>query len=341
MSAIAQIIKPWGGVQLYSLINSQGTQVDISDLGATIVNFWVKDKNDQPINIVLGYDEPEEYLDSNVYFGAVVGPWANRIAAGQFELQGTLLQLDKNEGDNHLHGGSCQLHKKVWSLVQCSSTDVIFSIKVKQGEAGYPANIDIQVHYSLTDENELVIEYKASPDNATPLNLTQHSYFNLSHQPDILEHSIQINSKEYWHIDESSIPKTLSSVAHSPMDLRESVLLHRYLKQKPDYLTNTQGFDHCWVLNADIHEVCAYVSCVETGLTLSMYTDQPGVQFYSGNFLKGTPARDGRDCHQHAGLCLEAQLFPNQVNMPEYKDGCIFDKNKVYQQKTIYKVGLL
>ncbi|ENM4022206.1 galactose mutarotase [Vibrio cholerae] len=328
----------WGKYKLYSLTNSQGSRVDISNLGAIIANFIVFDKNKLPHNIVLGYDTPREYIQGKCYLGCVVGPWANRIDSGSLNIDGIKVQLHQNEGDNHLHGGSANIGDKCWDVVDVGDNFICLRTSVCKGEAGYPADIHFNVLYQLTDANELVIEYNATPDGKTPINVTQHTYFNLDGSDTILDHSIQIDSETLLIVDENAIPEAKIKVKETPFDLRQSTVIRDNISQDDHQLTAAQGFDHCWCFEPDGIEKFASVSSNINGLTLEVYSDQIGMQFYSGNFLDNEQGRDGAIYQQHAGLCLETQCYPNQVNMANSSD-CIFEKGETYQHKVIYKVS--
>ncbi|WP_120512437.1 aldose epimerase family protein [Photobacterium salinisoli] len=329
--------KAWGDYHLYTLTNDHGTQVDISDLGASLVNFVVRDKDNQPVNIVLGYESPEAYLQGKAYIGGVVGPWANRIASGQFELDGKAIQLEQNEGSNHLHGAGAGLHNRRWQLQQISANRISLSTSVNAGEAGYPASISILVCYSLTENNTLVIDYQADPDGKTPVNLTHHAYFNLNGGADgIADHDVQIDADMYLEIDQQSIPQRKCFVEDTPMDFRTLTRLSSRLAANDAEVKAVNGFDHCWCLNGSGMRQVAEVQCAETGLGIVMSTDQSGLQFYTGNALAEQHGR-GKAYRRYDGFCLEAQCFPNQVNMINAEE-CLYWPGKGYRQTTAYQI---
>ncbi|GAL09830.1 aldose 1-epimerase [Vibrio astriarenae] len=239
MLAQQETLKPkaWGEYSLYSLTNRNGTQVDISDLGAIIVNFFTTDKHEQRRNIVLGYDTPEQYIEGRVFFGCVVGPWANRIANGCYEYQGQIVQLEKNDGDNHLHGASANIGAKRWAVEEALENKLVLSVAMKAEEAGYPANIQFKVVYELTDNDHLNIEYSAIPDATVPLNMTQHSYFNLGDADNVLDHIVQIHSDKYLHVDSKAIPREVRSIAATPLDLRAPVAIGQSIDSDFEQLT--------------------------------------------------------------------------------------------------------
>ncbi len=333
--------KCWGEYKIFSLFNAQGTQVDISNLGASIINFIVKDREGQQRNIVLGYDTPQEYLQGNVYLGCIVGPWANRIAKGQFLLDGNTVQLEQNEGDNHLHGASSNIGKKRWLLNSLSQNIVSLSLTTKKGEAGYPANIAIHIDYELTNENQLIIQYRAYADQATPVNLTQHSYFNLNGgKQDVLDHRVQISADSFLKVDKTSIPQKKTDVDGTPFDLREPVKLSTIIHSSHQQVADAQGFDHCWCLDGTELKPVASAYDEQSGIMLELATDQLGIQFYTGNHLANEQGRNGQVYTKHVGFCFETQYFPNQVNMTNASQ-CIYQAGEEYVHQTIYKVSIV
>lgn len=332
-------VQPWGDYKIYSLENKSNTRVDISDLGATIVNFFVDDKNGCSTNIVLGYDSPDEYLKGDVYLGAVVGPWANRIAEGRFELNGEEISVDQNEGSNHLHGGSCEIHKRKWHVEEASADRIVLNTRIEAMSGGFPANLEIFVTYRLTEANELCIDYSAFVDRSTPVNLTQHSYFNLNGGVDgVGHHLVAIEADTFWDIDETSIPTQRVSVEGCEMDFKVPKYLYPDLMDGGQYIKKTQGFDHCWCVNGEELRKAASVYDERTGIGMTVSTDQSGIQFYSGNFLQDVIGRKGKLYQAYSGLCLETQHYPNQVNMDEYKEYCIYSPVKPYRHRTVFKV---
>lgn len=333
-------VNNWGSYQLFTLRNENNMQVDISDLGASIVNLFIHDRNGNKKNIVLGYNTPEEYLAGGFFLGCVIGPWANRIANGQFSLEGKKIQLEQNEGSNHLHGASADIGKKRWSVEFIRNNEIILSTKVNAGESSYPADIDFSVKYKLTDENELKVQYGAIPQGATPINMTQHTYFNLSGgEHDILQHQIQIFSDTFLEVNDDAIPVAESFVTDTPMDLRQPKLIGENIDCTYKQLANAGGYDHCWCLKGSGMKKAAVVSVANSGISLEVTTDQPGIQFYSGNFLDNEPGRDGIIYSKRFGICLETQCYPNQVNMFNARD-CIYQAGEKYTHNAIYKVSV-
>ena len=331
--------KAWGDYTLFSLSNGLGSEVEITDLGACIINFWVADKQHKRVNIVLGYDTPKQYLEGNVFLGAVVGPWANRVKNGQFILDGKTHQLERNEGDNHLHGASANVGDKRWKLVEHTQNKLTLSTHIDEGEAGFPAAIQCQVTYTLTEDNCLDISYLAKANKRTPINLTQHSYFNLSQTSTILDHHIALASNHYLHVDEQSIPIEKRSVDDTPMDLRENKRIGTVIPNNYQQLQSAKGFDHCYLLEGNIDTPVASVYSEDTGIELNLFTDQKGVQFYSGNFLNNVEGRNGQTYHPHSGFCLETQHYPDQVNMDSAEE-CIYGEGRDYTHRVIYKISI-
>ncbi|WP_112480169.1 aldose epimerase family protein [Vibrio variabilis] len=331
--------RQWGQYNLYSLSNGNGTQIDISDLGATIINFFVTTEAGKRNNIVLGYDNPEDYLQGSVYLGGVIGPWANRIQSGRYLAGGKHIQLETNEDANHLHGGKANVAKKRWHTTYQSVDSIEFSVSVNKGESGHPAAIDFRVRYQLNENNELSIVYSAFPHAPTAINMTQHAYFNLDGTANIYEHQVQINAQHYLETDHSGIPVEVKNVTGTAMDFRQPRLIKDAMTQLSEQSLSNLGFDHCWCLPATPMYHAAKVTSRRSGITLDVYTDQGGLQFYTAGYLNNELGRKGNSYQQHAGLCLETQCYPNQVNMPDTPN-CIFDINNPYHQVTMFKISM-
>ncbi|GEM81404.1 aldose epimerase family protein [Vibrio superstes] len=330
-------VSDWGEYKLFSLVNNNGTQVDISELGGLIVNFYTHDNKGERQNIVLGYDTPEQYLLGKCYLGCLVGPWANRIANGRFSIDNVDYQLECNEGSNHLHGASAGIGTKHWNAECIDDATLILTTMVRSGQAGYPCDIEFKVKYHLSEENALSINYQAIPRALTPINMTQHTYFNLGQTEDVLDHHIQIEGNEYLHVDALSIPLFKAPVEDTPFDLRKGVTIRQGLSDANEQLENADGYDHCWCFDSTEMKPVARVYEKNTGIELQVATDQIGMQFYSGNFLNNESGRNSKIYNKHAGLCLETQCYPNQINMANKQD-CIYGPNKHYQHNVIYKV---
>jgi len=331
-------------VEMFTLRNAHGVEVKATSYGAIITSIVTPDRNGRPGDIVLGFDTIEGYLKDSPYFGAVVGRYGNRIAKGRFTLDGHTYALATNNGPNHLHGGLKGFDKVVWKaeLLQ-GRTGVAFSRLSPDGEEGYPGNLDVRIAYELTDRNELVIDYHATSDKATPVNLTQHSYFNLAGEGDILGHQLMIAADRYTPVDTTLIPTgDLAPVEGTPFDFRTATAIGARIDQANEQLKNGGGYDHNWVLtrNAAGRQLAARVVEPKTGRTLEVSTTEPGVQFYSGNFLDGkVVGKGGRAYQRRSGLCLETQHFPDSPNQPKFPS-TILRPGGAYESQTVFTFGV-
>lgn len=333
----------WGQYQLIRISNSNNVMIDIATLGATIVNFYVTDKRGCERNIVLGYDDAEGYVCGDKYIGAVVGPWANRIEKGQYKIEGEQpCQLEQNEKANHLHGGSAGVHTKAWQVKCVAQQGVTLTTRVEAGEAGYPYSIAIEVTYRLSESNELSIQYQAFCEGIVPINLTQHSYFNLNgDRSDITDHCLSLEADEVLIVDACGIPTASVLVDKNIMDLRTPVRLDHVLDQHAPSLSKLDGYDHCFVIKGQGLRTAAWLFSSATGIELEMLTDQAGVQFYTGTHLGSTLGRHHQVYSKYSGLCLEAQHFPNQPNMADKQLECLYGPERMYKQTTVYRVNVL
>jgi aldose 1-epimerase len=328
-------------VSLYTLTNGSGTQVSITNYGGIVTSWLVPDRSGKLGNIVLGFNDLQGYLNEPPYFGALVGRYGNRIANGKFTLNGKTYTLATNNGKNALHGGKKGFDKVVWDATPAAGTTPSLTLKYlsKDGEEGYPGNLNVTVKYTLTDANELEIEYTAQTDKATPVNLTNHSYFNLTGDPanTILDHTLQIDADRYTPVDETLIPTgELKPVAGTPFDFRQPHKIGARIRQVDG------GYDHNFVLNGGKTALrrVATLSDSLSGRTLEVHTEEPGLQFYSGNFLDGSvKTPDGRPINKHAALCLETQHFPNSPNQPAFPS-TILQPGATYHTVTKYKVSV-
>lgn len=324
-------------VQLFTLTNSNGMEVSITNYGGIVTSIKVPDEDGNIENVVLGFDNLEQYKSGHPFFGAIAGRYANRIANGQFELNGETYQLATNDGENHLHGGEEGFDKKLWDAeVNEDENSVTLSYLSPDGEEGYPGNLDVEVTYTLTEENELRIDYHATTDKATVVNLTNHSYFNLSGDPSqgILDHLLMIHADRYTPVDEGLIPTgELRPVEGTPFDFTEPETVGARIESIPP------GYDHNFVLNdpnSGIRQI-ATVEHEESGRIMEVYTDQPGVQLYTGNFLDGSlTGHHGVPIEQYAALCLETQTFPDSPNKPDFPSA-VLNPGETYETTTIYQ----
>ncbi len=331
-------------VDLYTLTNKNGLQAQITNYGGAVVALKTPDRHGQLGDIVLGYDEPNGYAQGSSYFGVLIGRYANRIARGKFTLAGVEYQLAQNNGVNHLHGGPLGFHKVVWEareLRRAGGVALQLSYLSKNNEEGYPGNLSVTVTYILTDANELRIEYAATTDQETIVNLTSHSYFNLAGagSGSILQHVLRINADRFTPIDETSIPTgELKYVKSTPFDFTRPNGIGSRIKQDDEQLRLGKGYDHNFVLNKKGKELSLAAEVYEpvSGRAMQMWTTEPGLQFYSGNFLDGVRGKAGQVYQQRDGFCLEAQHFPDSPNRPSFPSA-VLKPNQRYTQTTVYK----
>jgi aldose 1-epimerase len=325
-------------VDLYALTNTNGLKTEIMTYGGIVTSLHVPDRNGNLADIVLGCDSLDEYTRNNPYFGALIGRFGNRIAKGRFILDGVEYTLATNNGPNHLHGGIKGFDKVVWNAEKMQ-TDKDPSLKLtyrsRDGEEGYPGNLSCVVSYTLTDDNELKISYQAQTDKATIVNLTHHSYFNLGgyNSGDILGHTLQIFADHFTPVDETQIPTgEIKSVKDTPMDFTKPMTIGSRIKQV------TGGYDHNYVLNSSDGSLTLAASAYEpkTGRVMEILTTEPGIQFYTGNFLDGSVKGKGAVYNKHAGFCLETQHFPDSPNKPDFPS-VILRPGEKYTQLTVHK----
>ncbi len=332
----------------YTLANQSGVAVQIIDYGATVTSLRVPDRNGEMRDIVLGYDTLQEYMGGTAYFGAIVGRYGNRIGKGQFELDGKLFQLTVNDGENHLHGGTIGFNKVLWNAsVLSDSAEPSLQLQYisPDGEEGYPGTVTLKVTYTLTDKNELRIDYEGTTDQPTILNPTHHSYFNLSGSftNTILDHLLIIEADGFIPVDEGLIPTgEIADVENTPMDFRTAKVIGEHIEDRDEQLGYGKGYDHNWVLRGSAGQVRKIAELYEpaSGRLMTMFSDQPGLQFYSGNFLDGTAKGKGDISYQHrTGLCLESQAFPDAPNKPHFPPVTL-RPGQVYRQTTIYQFSV-
>ena len=329
-------------VSLFTLTNAKGVQVKISNYGATVTSWVSLDKNNKASGIVLGFDSLSGYLAKPPYFGAVVGRYGNRIAKGKFKIDTAQYTLATNNGPNALHVGLKGFDKQVWDATPAndSTASLLLSYVSKDGEEGYPGNLKVTVRYTLTDDNELKIEYNATTDKATILNITNHSYFNLTGDVTntILNHTLMIDADNYTPVDTTLIPTgEIKSVKGSPFDFTKAKKIGEQIAAVAG-----GGYDHNWVLNKKDSSLQKIVELKDaiSGRTLEVFTTQPGVQFYTGNFLDGTiSTSEGKKINQHAALCLETQHFPDSPNQPKFPTTLLLPGQQ-FHSVTVYKLSL-
>lgn len=333
-------------VKLYTLQNDKGMKVAFTNFGARVVALIVPDDKGKERDVVLGFSKATDYNNKEEpYFGPVVGPFGNRIANGKFTLDGHEYTLPVNNGPNTLHGGLEGLHFLVWDGSQTDHS-VTFSITLPDGKEGFPGNRNIQVTYTLTPDNELKIDYKATTDKPTVINLTNHSYFNLNGEGSgtILNHTLQIFADRFTPVDSTLIPTgKLQEVAGTPFDFTNPKAIGKDINQDNEQLTFGKGYDHNFVLNAvdsgGMHHACRLTGD-ESGIVMDVYTTEPGLQFYSGNFMaeKVTFSNGSKDSYR-TGLCLETQHFPDSPNQPDFPS-TVLNPGETYQSSSIYKFSV-
>ncbi len=332
-------------VDLYTLTNSNGMKVQITNYGGIVVALFVPDRNGTLDDVVLGYDTLNEYIKNNPYFGAIVGRCCNRIARAKFTIDGKKYRLAANNGKNHLHGGIRGFDKVVWNAEVVEGEETI-GIRLfylsKDGEEGYPGNLSTTVTYLITDKNELKIIYMAKTDKPTVINLTHHSYFNLAGQGNgnILNHILMINADKFTVVDEQLLPTgELLKVNGTPMDFRTPTAIGERIDSDYRQLQYGCGYDHNYVLKTHQGKpvFAARVYEPTNGRVLEVFTTEPGIQFYTGNFLDSRiTGKKGKVYKHRYGLCLEAQHFPDSPNRPEFPS-VILRPGQTYTQETVYK----
>ena len=343
--------KPFGvtkdGIDInqYILKNANGMQITVINYGGIITSWKAKDRDGSYEDIVLGFDNLSDYESSSPYFGALIGRYGNRIKEGKFSLDGVDYTLEVNNGENHLHGGVKGFDKVIWEVekeVKESSASLILRHISTDMEEGYPGNLDVKVIYTLTNDDELKVRYEAETDKKTIVNLTQHSYFNLSANlsRDILAHQITIDADSFLPVDKTLIPSgELRDVEGTPFDFRKPKRVGDDINEDYTQLTFGNGYDHCWVLNNQNEGMRFVASAYDTlsGRSLEIFSDQPGIQFYSGNFLDGTlKSKDGGNYEFRSGFCLETQHYPNSPNHESFPS-VILNPGEKYNTETIFR----
>lgn len=335
-------------VDCFKLKNTKGMEVDIITYGGIITSLKVPNKAGVSEDVVIGFNTLEQYTKSNPYFGAIIGRYGNRIAKGEFSIDGNKYSLPKNDGPNHLHGGVNGFNRVVWTAIE-SKGGKEASLKLKYMskdlEEGYPGNLTVFVTYTLKNDNTLDVNYEATTDKSTIVNLTQHSYFNLSSDfsKTILNHEITINADKLVPIDATLIPTgKLTDVTNTPFDFRKPKTIGKDIEAADDQLKKGKGYDHCWVLNNQNKGNRLVASAYESGSgrLLEIFTDEPGIQFYTGNFLDGTlPKRDQGTYAHRTGFCLETQHYPDSPNQKDFPS-VILKPGEKYETKTSFKFSV-
>ena len=329
-------------VYKYRIENKQGMKVVLTDIGAAVVELWVKDRSGTWKDVALGYDDVKQYENEGTYFGAIVGRYANRISDAKIEIDGIVYALDANDHENTLHSGKHSMGKKVWSVKEYIENKIVFTYTSADLEQGFPGTAVCEVTYEVTEDNALEISYYAVSDKKTVFNMTNHTYFNLNGHDagTILEHELQMKASGYTPIkDSKSIPTgEIAAVEGTPFDFRAAKCIGRDIETDFEQLIFGQGYDHNFVIDkeeAGIEKIAEAYS-EDSGIQMDVWTDCMGVQLYTGNFLNNDAGKNG--CHyvRRAGFCLETQCFPNAINEPNFVSP-IVDAGLPYETKTIYK----
>jgi len=330
--------------KVYTLTNKNGVSISVIRLGGKVMSIKVPDKSGNISDIALGYDSASQYIKGDAFFGATIGRYGNRIGKAKFTLDGTEYKLAANNGENSLHGGPGGFHNVMWNIKEVptpGSPSLELTYLSKDGEEGYPGNLDVKVTYTLTDANEFRIDYAATTDKPTIVNLTNHSYFNLKGEGngDILDHEVTINADKFVAIDQGLIPTgELKQVKGTPFDFTKPHKIGERINAKDQQVEYGKGYDHTYVLNSKGAELALAATVTEatTGRKMEVWTTEPGVQFYTGNFLNGKPGKGGKPYEYRTGFCLETQHFPDSPNKPEFPTVAL-RPGETYKTTTIYK----
>lgn len=328
-------------VNLYTITNSKGFAAGVTDFGAILVNLFVPDKTGKTVDVVLGYDSVKQYQENGSFFGATIGPSANRVDNAAFTIDGVTYQLAANDGTNNLHSDYfLGYHKRIWNA-KPQDNSVVFTLEDADGTMGFPGNKKVQVTYTVTEDNELKIEYNATSDKKTLINMTNHSYFNLAgHNAGNIEgHRLYINAFHYTPVFERLIPTgDYKPVVGTPFDFRRMKPVGQDINADDIQLKYGQGYDHNFIIegyNGNIQKVAA-VEEPTTGRKMDVYTDQPGIQFYAGNCIAPQAGKEGTTYGKRSGLCLETQCFPDAINQSHFPD-TVYGPDRPYKTTTIYK----
>lgn len=332
-------------VDQYTLANDHGVTVKIINYGAIMTSVEVPDKNGKPGEVTLGFDTLKPYLDGHPYFGAICGRVANRIAKGRFTLDGVEYKLATNNGTNHLHGGLKGFDKALWkaeAIDDAKAVGVRLSHVSPNADEGYPGKLSLTVIYTLNDQNELTIDYTATTDKATPINVTNHTYWNLADggKSDVLKHVLKLNADRYVPVDASLIPTgELKTVRGTPMDFTKPAEIGSRMDQVPG---EPNGYDHCYVINQPSPGELTLAARLEepnSGRVMEIFTTEPAIQLYTGNFLDGSIKSRGAVYKQHHAFCLEAEHYPDSINQPSFPS-TVLKPGETYRQTTVHKFSV-
>ncbi|ULC58031.1 galactose mutarotase [Flaviramulus sp. BrNp1-15] len=332
-------------IEQYTLINANGVEMNVITYGGRITSLKVPNKEGKLENVVLGFDNIEDYQKDNPFFGALIGRFGNRIAKGKFTLEGVEYTLATNDGSNHLHGGVNGFDRVVWTATPIEgkeNSSLKLTYMSKDGEEGYPGNLNVSVIYKLTKDNAVEVTYEATTDKATVLNLTQHAYFNLTgdFSKDILNHDVVIDADAYLPVDATLIPTgEIRKVEGTPFDFNSAKKIGKEINVDNEQLKRGQGYDHCWVLNGEKGNMRFVASAYDetSGRFMEILSEEPAIQFYTGNFLDGTlPMPNGGNYDHRTGFCLETQHYPDSPNQKDFPS-TVLKPGETYSTKTIFK----
>ncbi len=332
-------------VHLYTLKNAQGLVAQLSNYGARLVSLFTPDKHGHSKDIVLGFDKATDYEMANeAYYGATVGRYANRIANARFNLDGKEFELENNNGPNNLHGGSDGFHARVWHVEEVDSHSVTLSLVSPNMDQGFPGELKVWVTYTLTDDNELAIKYKATTNQTTLVNLTHHSFFNLkgAGEGNIYENHLHINADSFCEVNEFLIPQTLKSVADTPFDFRKPQAMGARMNENHQQLKYGNGYDHNWILTKDEPGLSYAAKVLEpsSSRVMEVFTSEPGIQFYGANWLAGNDiGKQGKTYERHGAFCLETQHYPDSPNQSAFPS-VVLKPEESYQSICIYKFSV-
>lgn len=334
-----------GETALYTLDNKHGMEVCLTNYGGRIVSVMVPDKDGISRDVVLGFDNIRDYMNIDNNFGATIGRYGNRINQGKFAIDGVEYQLPRNNFGHCLHGGPDGWDHRIMNVSELTDSSLVFQLVSPDGDAGFPGTVHASVRVTVTHDNAVKLEYNATTDRKTIINMTNHSYFNLSGNPEagILDHQMYINADGFTPIDSTFMTSgEIRPVCGTPMDFRSPELIGNDIEANDRQLDNGRGYDHNWVLNTrgDLEEVAACLYCPASGIMLEVFTDEPGLQVYTGNFLDGTiTGKNGKRYIHRASVCLETQHFPDSPNKPEWPSP-IVDTDETYHSTCIYKFSV-
>lgn len=331
-------------ISLYKLTGPGGIIMNVTNYGAIIQSLYVRDRNGKINDVVLGYDSLASYESDTFYIGAIAGRYANRIAGGIVHINGEEYHLHTTEGGYHLHGGNKGFNKKIWTakpLITDDACGIEMNYLSIDGEEGFPGNLQVQVTYWLNSQNQLIVDYKASTDKTTLINLTQHSYFNLAGHASgsILDHEISLHSQYYLPVNYMQVPSgKIEEVDHTPFNFLSRKKIGISIKEDNEQLKLSSGYDHSWILENEYSPVLKHAATVYEpagGRKMDVYTTEPAVHFYTGNFLNGSSGKDGASYKQRSGFCLETQHFPDAPNKPHFPS-TVLHPGELFKSKTLF-----